>query len=329
MSHSDVTRTKASGRSISGSATAESTKTRRSTKTSMRTPDTKSPASRSRTSSPRHTSSRAHSKRRTITTSHSHHNHRNHLKVSICLIIAAIAAAAAFFIYDSPLKYSFRPGEGAKVPMGYGLYAVDLSHYNDGKIVWDSLRVMIDSRGYTTRSAEKAYSVTPVSYVIFKASEGNTMKDKQFKSYWKDAGKAGVRRGAYHFYRSSKDPRTQARNFIKATGKLKESDLPPILDIETTHKGYSRKALNENALIWLQTVEKHYGRKPIVYSSDSFISNILSDRIKQTYPLWVARYHDKEPENGNWYMWQFTDKAVVYGIDGYVDLNVIRSGMLE
>lgn len=212
---------------------------------------------------------------------------------------------------------------GAKAHGRSYRYAVDVSHHNPGRIVWDSLHVMLDSRGNTTRSINKAEDILPISYVIMKASEGTSLKDRKFRKNWADAGHAGFGRGAYHFFRSSKSPEAQAKNYIKAVGHLKESDLPPILDIETIHKGCSRKALNASALIWLKIVGEHYGRTPIVYSYESFIKDNLSDEIRKNYPLWVARYREETPESEGWAMWQFTDRAVVYGIEGPVDLNAI------
>lgn len=86
------------------------------------------------------------------------------------------------------------------------------------------------------------------------------MVDKDFKRNWQDAGRSGLRRGAYHFFRSSKDGEAQARLFIKTVGDLRFKDLPPVLDIETIHRGGSMKKLNEEALKWLETIEGHYGK---------------------------------------------------------------------
>ena len=66
------------------------------------------------------------------------------------------------------------------------------------------------------------------------------MRDPDFKTNWKDAGKTGLRRGAYHFFLSSKDGDIQAANFIKAVGDIRARDLPPVLDIETIHKDTDR-----------------------------------------------------------------------------------------
>ena len=141
--------------------------------------------------------------------------------------------------------------------------------------------------------------------------------------------KAGIRKGAYHFFRSSKDPVQQAKLFIRTVGNIGQDDLPPVLDIETIHKGCSRETLNSRALTWLKEVEKHYGRKPVVYSSAYFIRDILSKEIKEHYPIWVAHYEKDTPMHEGWHIWQFSDKAVVYGIEGYVDLNISTPAQLE
>ena len=100
--------------------------------------------------------------------------------------------------------------------------------------------------------------------------------------------------------------REQAENFIKTVGELRYKDLPPVLDIETIHSGCSHKTLNDKALTWLKIIEKHYGRKPIVYSSASFIEDILCDEIKRDYPIWVAHYETDTPRYKDWDFWQFT-----------------------
>ena len=117
--------------------------------------------------------------------------------------------------------------------------------------------------------------------------------------------------------------------FIKTVGPIGNDDLPPVLDIETIHKGCSKNLLNSRALTWLKEVERHYGRKPIVYSSAYFIRDILSREIQEQYPIWVAHYEKEAPMHEGWHIWQFSDKAVVYGIEGYVDLNISTPAQLE
>ncbi len=213
---------------------------------------------------------------------------------------------------------------GAKVPPGDWRYGIDISHHNAGDIVWDSLYVLTDKRGKTIRDHHLAKDIRPVSFVFIKATEGVSMVDKDFKRNWQDVGRSGLRRGAYHFFRSSKDGEAQARLFIKTVGDLRFKDLPPVLDIETIHRGGSRKKLNEEALKWLETIEGHYGKKPIVYTGSSFAHDWLSKRITDNYPVWIAHYEKDRPDFDGWTFWQFTDKAVVKGVPGPVDLSVMK-----
>ena len=213
---------------------------------------------------------------------------------------------------------------GAKVPPGDWRYGIDISHHNAGDIVWDSLYVLTDKRGKTIRDHHLAKDIRPVSFVFIKATEGVSMVDKDFKRNWQDAGRSGLRRGAYHFFRSSKDGEAQARLFIKTVGDLRFKDLPPVLDIETIHRGGSMKKLNEEALKWLETIEGHYGKKPIVYTGSSFARDWLSKRITDNYPVWIAHYEKDRPDFDDWTFWQFTDKAVVKGVPGPVDLSVMK-----
>ena len=213
---------------------------------------------------------------------------------------------------------------GAKVPPGDWRYGIDISHHNAGDIVWDSLYVLTDKRGKTIRDHHLAKDIRTVSFVFIKATEGVSMVDKDFKRNWQDAGRSGLRRCAYHFFRSSKDGEAQARLFIKTVGDLRFKDLPPVLDIETIHRGGSMKKLNEEALKWLETIEGHYGKKPIVYTGSSFARDWLSKRITDNYPVWIAHYEKDRPDFDGWTFWQFTDKAVVKGVPGPVDLSVMK-----
>lgn len=254
-------------------------------------------------------------------------NKKHKIHVNLWAVAAIIIALAA--VIALPYLGDRRTEEkGAKVPSGAYSYGIDISHFQQ-KVDWDSLMVMTDGARRTIRSMKHARDIKSVSYVFIKATEGNSMKDKDFRKNWKKAGERDIRRGAYHFFRSSKDPEQQAHHFIKTVGDLRYKDLPPVLDIETIHPGCSHKTLNEKALKWLKIVEEHYDRKPIVYSSASFLENILCDEIKNNYTIWVAHYDVDQPRCARWHLWQFTDQAVVHGIDGFVDLNACPTTILK
>ena len=242
-------------------------------------------------------------------------------KVNPWLAAGLILALAAGVLYPY-IRHGNFASEGTAIPEGYHAFCVDLSHYNTG-IVWDSLKVVVDRTGHTTKDLLRAKAIFPVSSVILKATEGEKLTDRKYVEYWEEAGKRSYPRGAYHFFRSSRNAERQAQHYISKVN-LRHTDLPPILDVETMHEGCTKRELNDRVLVWLKTVEKHYGRTPIVYTSDSFARDILSSEITQHYPMWIARYNKKQPKFNSWTMWQFTDKAVLYGASGYVDLSVIQ-----
>lgn len=242
--------------------------------------------------------------------------------IAVIITMVAILVALPHIKDDSPKQ------KGANVPSGAYSFGIDISHYQS-EIKWDSLMVMTDGAGRTILSKTQAKDIKPIDFVFIKATEGTEMIDKRFAEHWQEAGKRDIRRGAYHFFRSSKNGKAQAKNFIKAVGNLRYKDLPPVLDIETIHRGCSDATFNSRALEWLETIEKYYDRKPIVYSSSYFIEKHLSKKITDNYPIWVAHYNVSEPRHANWKFWQFTDEAVVYGIEGEVDLNVCRTEELH
>ena len=211
---------------------------------------------------------------------------------------------------------------GATVPKDAFSYMLDISHHQK-HIVWDSLRVMTDAHGRTVRSIEKAVRVKTPDYVVMKATEGENFRDDRFAEYWAEAGKREIRRGAYHFFHAGKSPEKQAQNFIRTVGEMSWRDLPPVLDVETMPSSMKRAEFNKRVLECLKALEEHYKVRPVIYAPDSYIRDIFDDEIR-SYPLWVAHYECEKPVTPQWKYWQFTDKAVVHGIEGKVDLSIIR-----
>ena len=102
--------------------------------------------------------------------------------LGVWIAVAVLGAVVLFSLLQRPSD--LYDEIGAKAHGRAYRYAVDISHHNPGRIVWDSLHVMIDSKGRTTKSINKANDILPVSYVILKASEGITLKDRKFHKHW-------------------------------------------------------------------------------------------------------------------------------------------------
>ncbi|CEN42610.1 Glycosyl hydrolase family 25 [Capnocytophaga canis] len=188
-------------------------------------------------------------------------------------------------------------------------FGIDLSHYQErNDIVWDSLYL---ERGNI-----------PLKFAIFRATMGNNTRDKNFHYFWEQARKQKLVRGAYHFYRPDEDPVQQATSYLQ-TITLEKGDFLPILDIEKLPKKKKVKQYLQDIQVWLDIVEKKYGRKPIIYTYISFYNDYLHDKFKN-YPLWIANYNNvlTPTHIHNWKMWQFTENGITPGSKVKIDLNI-------
>ena len=71
-----------------------------------------------------------------------------------------------------------------------------------------------------------------IAFAMIKATQGTYDTQATFGANWSGAPRAGVRRGAYHFFDPYEDGAAQAQQFLATVGPLVAGDLPPMLDIE-------------------------------------------------------------------------------------------------
>jgi lysozyme len=170
-----------------------------------------------------------------------------------------------------------------------------------------------------------------IKFVFLKASEGTGYVDYTFKMRWDFVKKLGLFRGAYHFFRPSKDPIDQAKLFCKTVGPLNDMDMPLVLDWEVTDKT-PPKTDKENALKFLTCVKDLSGKTPIVYTSPSFAVDMCMDISFYQYPLWVAHYGVKSPRIPapwtRWTFWQTNEDSHIEGVKNPCDFN-LYNGSLE
>ena len=165
--------------------------------------------------------------------------------------------------------------------------------------------------------------VYPLQYVFIRATAGNDKVDLKFNQNWNAAKKHNLLRGAYHYYRPNENSIEQAQNFIN-TVTLQKGDFPPVLDIEQLPETQSIDSLKVGLKRWLTKVENHYKVKPIIYSGEKYYDDFLKDEFGE-YHFWIANYNFFVDAIGeDWWMWQFSEKGSVKGINGDVDLNVFN-----
>lgn len=242
------------------------------------------------------------------------------LRYVLAGLLVVFLSVGFYWLFIRPYAYRWKPcygmkGYGVCLPCSYEVHGIDISHYQ-GDIDWAMLSMQ--------REGE-----FPIRFVFMKATEGGDHLDENFASNFEQARRHGFIRGAYHFFIPRTDALRQADFFIR-TAALDSADLPPVLDVETTG-GKSKSELQRAVKTWLDRVERHYGVKPILYTSYKFKLQYLNDSIFNTYPYWIAHYYvDSVRYEGAWHFWQHTDAGIVPGIEGNVDLNVFngtRSGL--
>ncbi len=197
---------------------------------------------------------------------------------------------------------------GIKMPTQYAVHGIDVSHHNR-RIDWKKVRAV---RGSGIR----------LDFVFLKATEGATRQDDDFARNWSAARKAGMRRGAYHFFHPRRDATKQAQNYIQHV-KLQPGDFVPVLDAEI-ERGLSQEAMIEGMKTWLTVVEDYYQARPMIYTNPHFYKKYIAGHF-DGYPLWIADYSSKslttyDPKR--LYIWQHSQDGRIDGVAGRVDVNV-------
>ena len=197
-------------------------------------------------------------------------------------------------------------------PNSYAIHGIDVSRYQ-GDIDWPQVKA------------------SGVSFAYIKATEGGDVADPRFTANWRGAQRAGVQRGAYHYFYFCRPAAEQARWFIKHVPRDPKA-LPPVLDMEwnprsrTCTKRPDGRVVRAEARKFLALLEAHYGQRPVVYTTVDFFSETGIGHLRGT-EFWLRSVagHPRQVYPGAfWRFWQYTGTGLVPGIAGNVDLNVFH-----
>jgi lysozyme len=212
----------------------------------------------------------------------------------VAIILAASAAAS------SHAASGWRPSERR-----YPTQGIDVSHHQ-GRIAWAKL----PRQG--------------VDFAYIKATEGSDHVDRRFSINWRATHRAGIHRGAYHFFRLCGSGRAQAANFVH-TVPFDAAALPPAIDLEfsgnCSHRP-SRAKMHKELRDFLRIVEARYGKHAVLYLTRRFDKHY---RISSSFDrrLWLRSIRSK-PSFGarSWAIWQASYTRRLHGVRGHVDWNV-------
>lgn len=161
-----------------------------------------------------------------------------------------------------------------------------------------------------------------MEFVFMKASEGVDFHDKAFAGNYDKARKAGLKTGAYHFFRFDKDGVDQAMNFLEAVGDRK-MDIGLAIDVED--QGNPDSIPPEVVTERLTAMTEYLflkGIRVFFYTNISGYEKYLLDTFPG-YPLWICSF-SSNPIDAEWTYWQHDHHGKVKGIKGDVDLNTFN-----
>ena len=195
-------------------------------------------------------------------------------------------------------------------PWHYPVHGIDVSKYQ-GDIDWHAVRA------------------SGTAFAFIKATEGGDVVDERFADNWRGAARAGLPRGAYHFYYFCRPAREQAAWFITHVPR-DATALPPVLDMEWNP--YSRTCRHRpdpatvrgEMGVFSAAIARHYGRRPVIYTTVDFYRDNELWRV-DGHHFWlrsVAGHPSTVYPDQTWAFWQYTGTGIVPGIEGDTDINV-------
>jgi lysozyme len=197
-----------------------------------------------------------------------------------------------------------------RIPTKYSIHGIDVS-YAQGRINWPRVKAMQEDS-------------VRISFAFIKATEGLLKVDPYFKRNWREAPKAGIICGAYHFLRADKNGAWQARFFLQNV-TTEAGDMPPVVDVETLDSK-TPEEMRKQLQSFLTYIQVHAKLRPIIYTQLSFYADYLAGYFNG-YSLWIAHYNqpDLQTNSGlNWQFWQHSDAASISGIGHSVDFDAFR-----
>ena len=188
--------------------------------------------------------------------------------------------------------------------------------------------VGIDVARYQGDIDWQTVSKEKILFVYIKATEGKTYTDPKFHQNIKGAQKAGLKVGAYHFFRMTSGAREQFNHFYSQVGKYK-LDLIPMIDVEVPSKEVKSIPQVQDSLdVFIKLVTQKYGKKPMIYGTQSSYNTYCAPKYNNLH-LYIGRYNTKGPEingKGSYTIWQYSEHGKINGIPKAVDLCRFRKG---
>lgn len=237
---------------------------------------------------------------------------RKLIRIAGAVIAASALCAALYASFESGVIRLNHPS-----PARFPIRGIDVSHHQN-VIDWD-----------------RVASGSDIRFAYIKATEGGDFRDPRFSENWRNAKRAGLVRGAYHFFTFCRPGRDQAVNLLETVPQEPDT-LPFAIDLEFGGNCSVEPTLDtllSELNDFLDETRKVDPRKPVFYVTPEFFDRYMRDNL-QRFPehcLWLRNiyYEPAQKRCERWQFWQFANRGRIDGIEGAVDLNLFCAGQEE
>ena len=152
------------------------------------------------------------------------------------------------------------------------------------------------------------------------------LTDEKFFEYYKGAINAGLHVGCYFYSAATtnEEAREEANYVVDMIRKHNlKFDMPVYMDMEDEVVRRTGRTQIFNSTKAFLDVMKEENIYTGVYCSTTWAQDYYTPALFSGHSLWIADWHDKCGYEGDYGMWQYTDRGSVSGIDAnYTDLNL-------
>ena len=159
-------------------------------------------------------------------------------------------------------------------------------------------------------------------------ADGNLHIDEKFHQNMQNARKYGIDLGVYFFSQAiSETEALEEAEFVLNALKGYKLQLPIVYDPEHIKEEAARtnnvsgEQFTQNTITFCEAI-KDAGYEPMIYSNMIWEAEVFDLTKLQDYPIWYADYEVEPQTPYQFTFWQYTEKGIVDGIEGNVDLNI-------
>lgn len=182
----------------------------------------------------------------------------------------------------------------------YPVKGIDVSNHN-GHIDFDRARA--DS----------------VEFVYIKATEGIDYSDPMFAHHLEGAKAAGLKVGAYHYFRFGSPGHLQAYHFLNAT-RGSDLDLPLAIDVEDwlNDDDVPDTEVREQLRVMVDALASN-GMRVVIYTNKGGYARYIDSHFPDA-DLWICSLSSTPPK-AQWSIWQHSHQGTIDGVSTPVDIN--------